>query len=313
MLDQNKRGILFEQDKLAAWVKSMNAYRGGKGSDLENWLSFWNGSQVIINRAGAKKPLILDHPFVNVTGCIQPDLLSDLSGIKQNGFFDRILPSFPDPIPQRYTTDELPNEIAAKYSNTVKAIFSLQPFIDGDGTERPVLMHFTIPAREEWEKWNRMHDDEMNAPDLPYYLLGVWSKLQAYMARFILILQLTENASTNIQSCTVSPHAIIAAAELIHYFKSHIRKVYKDLFNSEMDRKVVLAVNWIRRHGGKVTSRMLLTNNVGKCNSSVQVNELLTEMVERNIGTLSKTNPEGGGRPSIIFTLCNPANDLESL
>lgn len=80
-----------------------------------------------------------------------------------------------------------------------------------------------------------------------------------------------------------------------------------------MDRKVVLAVNWVRRTGGKVTSRMLLTNNVDKCNSSAQVNELLTEMVERNIGTLSKTNPEGGGRPSIIFTLCNPANGLESL
>jgi len=312
LLDNNKRGILFEQDELAAWVKSMNAYRGGKGSDLESWLSFWNGSQTIINRVSAKKPTIIDRPLVNVTGCIQPDLLSDLSGIKQNGFFDRILAAFPDPIPQHYSTVELPDEITAAYNSIVKSLFSLQPSLESDGTETPFLMTFTEPARIEWEQWNLLHDSEMNSHDLPYYLLGVWSKLQGYMARFILILQLTSNAYNNVIGKEIEPDSIKAASNLISYFKSHTRKIYRELYNSEMDRRIVLAVSWITRQGGKVTSRMILTNNVGKCASAQQVNELLVEMVERAIGTVAKTIPEGGGRPSLIFTLNRPANTIKT-
>jgi hypothetical protein len=174
-------------------------------------------------------------------------------------------------------------------------------------------MYFTIPSRIAWEQWNHDHDAEMNSPDLPYYLLGVWSKLQAYMARFILIIQLSHNAVHNSVSLEIQPQSVSSAALLVAYFKSHTRKVYKELYNSEMDRRIVLAVSWITRKGGNVTSRMLLTNNVGKCVSAHQVNELLVEMVERNIGTVTKTTPEGGGRPSIIFMLNHPANTTNDL
>ena len=313
LLSQNKRGILFEQDELAAWVKSMNAYRSGKGSDLEHWLSFWNGSQTIINRVSSKKPQIIDQPFVNVTGCIQPDLLSDLSGIKQNGFFDRILPSFPEPIPQHYSADELPDSVSDAYSSVVSALFNLEPDVDQIGNNIPALLKFSELAQQEWEKWNHLHDEEINSPGLPYYLKGVWSKLQAYMARFIMIIHLSDNAASGLSSVNVQQNSVVLAAGLVEYFKSHIRKVYKELFNSEMDRRVVLAVSWINRHGGTVTARMLLTNNVGKCTSAQQVNELLTEMAERNLGSISKSIPEGGGRASILFTLHNPANEIKTV
>ena len=49
-LEQNPRGVLFLRDELAAWAKGMNQYKGGKGADREHWLSFWNGSPVLINR-----------------------------------------------------------------------------------------------------------------------------------------------------------------------------------------------------------------------------------------------------------------------
>ncbi len=313
LLDQNKRGIMFDQDELAAWVKSMNAYRGGKGSDLEYWLSIWNGSQSIINRASTAKPLIINRPLVNVVGCIQPDLLSDLSGIKQNGFFDRILTSFPDSIPQHYTTDELPDEIAFAYNDLVKAIFELQPGFDPEGNEEPFLMNLTDAARIEWEQWNRMHDDEMNSPDLSYHLRGVWSKLQAYMARFMLILQLTHDAANGLHSFEIHPRSVTDAARLIVYFKSHIRKVYKALFNSEMDRRIELAVEWIERKGGKVSQRMLQANNVANCRTAQEVSELFTELEERGVGTMSRSTPAGGGRPSLNFMLTHPTIDQKAL
>ena len=307
LLEQNPRGILFEQDELAAWAKSMNAYRSGKGSDLEIWLSFWSCIQVIINRAYRKVPQSIDKPHVTVTGCIQPDLLSDLSGIKQNGFFDRILFSYPDSVPLHYSTDEISDFLAGAYGDVVKTLFQLQPDIVENQVQVPSLMHFTIPARREWENWNRLHDSEMNNPDLPYYLLGAWSKLQAYMARFILIMQLTSNAVKGIDSREIHPESVLAAAQLLKYFKSHTRKVYDTMYNSEMDGKIGVALNWIKRHDGSATERMMLNNKVGSCKSVAQVRELLQEMVDRQLGVLTSSAPSHGGRPKVMFTLYNSA------
>jgi len=307
LLEQNPRGILFEQDELAAWAKSMNAYRSGKGSDLEIWLSFWSCVQVIINRAYRKVPQSIDKPHVTVTGCIQPDLLSELSGIKQNGFFDRILFSYPDSVPLRYSTDEISDFIATGYGDVVKALFQLQPDSVENQVQVPALMHFTIPARQEWENWNRHHDSEMNSPDLPYFLLGAWSKLQAYMARFSLILQLTSNAVSGSDSCEIQPESVLAAAELVAYFKSHTRKVYNTMYNSEMDSKIGVVINWMKRHDNSATERMLLNSKVGSCRSAAQVRELLQEMVDRQLGVVTSSTPANGGRPTVKFTLNDSA------
>ena len=307
LLEQNPHGILFEQDELAAWAKSMNAYRSGKGSDIEIWLSFWGCIQTLINRAYRKVPQSIDKPHVTVSGCIQPDLLSELSGIKQNGFFDRILFSYPDSVPLHYSTDEISDSLASAYGDVVKTLFQLRPDIVENQIQVPSLMHFTIPARHEWENWNHLHDSEMNNPNLPYYLLGAWSKLQAYMARFILIMQLTSNAVRGIDSREIYPESVLAAAQLLKYFKSHTRKVYDTMYNSEMDVKIGIALNWINRHDGSASEKMMLNNKVGGCKSVAQVRELLQEMVDRQLGQLTSTKHSHGGRPKIVFTLNNSA------
>ena len=308
LLDNNPRGILFEQDELAAWVKSMNAYRSGRGSDLENWLSLWSGEQITINRKSSPEPTLIFNPIVNVIGCIQPDLLEDLSGIKQNGFFDRILFAFPEPLPHAYSEDEISDEIIETYCNTVNKLFDLQSSTDAHGNQNPVLLRFNQPASLAWRTWNKLHDSEMNDPNLPYYFKGPWAKLRSYMGRFILILQLAHHSeNNNLTELIIHPESVEKAASLVEYFKSHIRKVYGVLFNSEMDRKVVQTVNWINRHGGSATVRMLLNSKVANSKSVSQIRELLEEMVDRRLGTLTSSTPLTGGRPLITFTLNNSA------
>lgn len=307
LLANYKRGILFEQDELAAWVKSMNSYRGGQGADLEYWLSFWSGSQCIINRASQAMPLIIDNPIVNVTGCIQPDLLTTLSGMKNNGFFDRILLSYPEVSELHYTEDELCDEVSKAYLQIIQKLYLLEPAHGILNQEIPVNMKFTYASRRLWIDWNKTHDAEMNSYDLPYYLKGVWSKLQAYMARIILILQIAENASNGIDGLVIDPETVDKAHLVINYFKSHVYKTYKEMNNSPMDQKIVLAVAWINRHGGRVTARMLLSNNVARCNTAMQVQELLMEMEERNIGKSHYEIPTKGGRKTTYFTIFNPS------
>lgn len=309
LLSNYRRGILFEQDELAAWVKSMNSYRGGQGADLENWLSFWSGSQCIINRASQPLPLFLNNPIVNVTGCIQPDLLLTLSGMKNNGFFDRILLSYPEITRLQYTEDELSDEVMQGYLAIVQSLYCLMPAKGHLNEENPVSMKFNYASRILWRDWNKSHDAEMNSYELPYYLKGVWSKLQAYMARIILILQLAENAANSSNSFVIEPETVDKAHLVINYFKSHVYKTYKEMNNSVMDQKIVLAVAWINRHGGRVTARMLLSNSVARCNTAMQVQELLMEMEERNIGTSHFEIPIKGGRKTTYFTISNPSYD----
>jgi hypothetical protein len=50
LLHQNPRGLLFVRDELTAWVLGMNQYRGGRGADRQQWLSLWNGADLIVHR-----------------------------------------------------------------------------------------------------------------------------------------------------------------------------------------------------------------------------------------------------------------------
>src|SRR5262249_44706682 len=50
VLEHNPRGVLFVRDELTAWARAMNQYKGGKGADRQQWLSFWNGATAVINR-----------------------------------------------------------------------------------------------------------------------------------------------------------------------------------------------------------------------------------------------------------------------
>jgi hypothetical protein len=40
ILEDNPRGLLVYKDELTGWVRGMDQYKGGKGSDRQHWLSF---------------------------------------------------------------------------------------------------------------------------------------------------------------------------------------------------------------------------------------------------------------------------------
>jgi hypothetical protein len=127
------------------------------------------------------------------------------------------------------------------------------------------------------------------------------------MVRFSLIMKFTSNAVSGSDSREIHPESVLAAAELTAYFKSHTRKVYNTMYNSELDSKIGAALNWLKRHNGSATERMLLNSKVGSCKSVVQVRELLQEMVDRQLGVLTSSTPPRGGRPTVKFTLNDSA------
>jgi hypothetical protein len=94
--------VLVYRDELSAWVRSFNVYRGGEGADKEFYLSIWAGGIVKATRKSEEASIRqLEGPFLGVLGATTPDMLSVLDERqgREDGFFQRLLCSFPKPKP----------------------------------------------------------------------------------------------------------------------------------------------------------------------------------------------------------------------
>jgi hypothetical protein len=303
LLCNNPKGILFIQDELAGWVKGMNQYRNGKGSDQEKWLSFWNGSQTIINRKSQEEPLVLNNPFVSVIGCLPPDIISDLSGGKNNGFVDRILFAFPDPVPAKYSEIEISSGTISGYCNVFNKIYEMNAVADEFGNIAPVHVALSETAKERWIAWFNEHCSEINSSRLPYYLKGIWSKLQGYTARFALILELSHNVKKRIDNLMIGKESMDGAIKLTDYFKANARKVHELINSSDMDKKITKTVEWIQNNGNKTTLRQIYVNRVAGCKNHKEAMNILSEMEYRNIGVMEEIVNPSGGKKTYCFGL----------
>ena len=112
--EHSEQALMYFCDELAGLFKSANQYRGGKGSDEEDLLSFWNGSGTTVLRASGVRAS-LDAVGLSIFGTIQPDvlayLLKDCSD--SNGKFARF-----DFVFQPLTASDLPEEDGARFDLT---------------------------------------------------------------------------------------------------------------------------------------------------------------------------------------------------
>ncbi|WP_304459452.1 DUF3987 domain-containing protein [Alicyclobacillus sendaiensis] len=117
-----------------------------------------------------------------------------------------------------------------------------------------------------WNTWLDEHYEEMNDPDFPSHLNGAWSKLDTHALRLTLVVHLLRAACGEIDfGDSVDEETMARVAALMQYLKSHARRVYQEIRETEEDRRVRLAVRWIQRHQGRTTLRDLVRSKVANC------------------------------------------------
>ena len=215
----NKRGIGLHRDEIAGWFGNFDKYN--KGSEDEFWLSTWSGDPINIDRK-TSDPINIPYPFIPVIGTIQNAILNDFAkdGRNKNGFLDRILFAMPQSFEKLYWSNtELDPCYAERWESIIASVLGIKLHMDENMNPSPCIYKLSDEARSIFIDWfNTNKDISDKAPDNEK---GIFSKLQNYLGRLSLILEILWGASgeSNNTECLISGQSMYGATLLIEYFR----------------------------------------------------------------------------------------------
>ncbi len=227
----NKRGIGVHVDELAGWFKNFNRYN--KGSEMEFWLSQWSGKPINIDRKTGE-PVFISLPFISVAGTIQKGILNELAkeSRTQNGFIDRILFVIPDNIQKEYWSEtDLPSVVSENWERIISKLLNLSITNDETLNPSPEVLKFTPEAKKVLFEWQKVNTDQSNEAESEA-VKGIFSKMDMYVLRLALILEMMRYACNESDKQAVSIEAVQGAIKLVEYFKSSAVKVNSILSNA---------------------------------------------------------------------------------
>ena len=231
ILKNNPNGVLYHKDELMGWINDLTRYN--KGSAEQQWLSIYSDQSIRINRKKDDQHLLIQHPFVNVIGGIQPDVLPGLykDDRSANGFTSRIAFSFPDDIPRRVSTINMDTNLSEEYINFIERFQFIKRPASPEGVQPSIILPFTSDAQQRFYEWNEdFINRKLNMAGLSTNVKAVISKLEAIMPRLALVFAFIDRlALPSREPSAVDLPATEKAIQLTEYFYSHFLKVQRQI------------------------------------------------------------------------------------
>ena len=222
---QNPKGLYLWSDELSAWFKNFNRYNNG--SEEQFWLSVFNAKPTISDRKSTQSPIFIRRPYISVIGTIQKKILGELvkGERSSNGFIDRILFVFPPNLKKEYWNElELSTHIVPLWNSIVKKLTDIQCITDEEGELVPTQLPFNTEARTLLYHWQHKNTDLCNS-EMDEVLVGVYSKLDIYVIRFSLILQLSRWACDESDKKEIDSTSVEGAISIVEYFRITAKRV----------------------------------------------------------------------------------------
>lgn len=308
LLGENALGLLVVRDELAGLVNSFNRYAGGKGSDLQSWLSMNDGGALLVDRKTDGSTFV-ERASVSLLGTIQPFTLQQVFGQveREAGLLARVLLACPPDRPALWTDEELPEDIVSEWRELLAALLALEPARDDAGRPRPRFIGMAGDAKRMFVSWHDRHAREV--ADLgDDHLRAHWSKLKGACARIALLFSCAEAVGgTNVSA--VSLDGIKRAIEITEWLKQESLRIYTRLGESDQDQERRRLLEWIEGRGGKVTVRELTHGWWAFRKDAPAARAALNELVESGLGRWVHASPGSrGGHPAEKFELGHVGN-----
>lgn len=222
---QNKRGLCLWVDELSTWFKNFNRYNSG--SEEQFWLSVFSAKATINDRKGSRNSIFIKRPYISVVGTIQKNILGELAKGERsnNGFIDRILFVMPNiQLKARWSRNELPENTEQEWSDIIRTLVEIDCPLDSEGEVTPYIVPFSFEAKSKIYAWQEEHaricDSEANET-----LVGIYCKLEIYIIRFCLIIQLARWSCQEADKQSIDATSVEKAIALTEYFRSMAQQV----------------------------------------------------------------------------------------
>jgi hypothetical protein len=207
---------------------------------MEFWLSSWSCKPINIDRKSGD-PVFIASPFIPVVGTIQNKVLVEMSknGRNDNGFIDRILFAFPDNLSKPYWSDkELDQDITDSWFEIITNIFNINLQLDEYLNPVSNILVFDKEAKDVLYNWQIFNTDLANNT-VNEDLSGIYSKLENYLIRLSLILEIA-NYACNIETPVyiIGVDSVNGAIKLIEYFRKTAVKVNAIINNDNIESKL---------------------------------------------------------------------------
>lgn len=308
ILGHNPRGLLLYVDEGAGWLEGFNAYGGGAKGDEAKWLTVFGARPLIIDRKTGPEPLIfIPRATVSICGTTQPGTLARLmtQAHKDSGLAARLLLVQPDQRPKKWTEARIPAKELQLYIQGMRRLYSVEPQrLHSDGSYVPRDLKLTEEALEMWKQFYDEHNKE--AVKLSGELSARWAKLEAYAARFALVLQHLFWAFSQGDAhapLSIDAKSMAGGIRLAQWFAAETMRIHGvAVACSEADLRKH-AINHIKHKGGKI-SASALSRSSSRYYPTKSAQAILDKLVASGCGRweISKIT-KNGGRPSNVFVL----------
>jgi hypothetical protein len=283
----NWHGLLLSVDELAGWLRSFDQYRAGKGRDVENWLSIYNGTSCQVNRKTDGYRVYLPSTAISVCGTIQPEVARDTLFSERfvaNGFAARILSAMPPAQVVRWSEAEVPEHVDQAIFQLAQRLHSLP---GEDNQQRSLYLPFADNAKQCYVRY--LNDTADHAEQLEPALRNAWLKLRPAAARFALVLSVVDQMHRYPDSQATQPvdlHSTQAGIELARWFGQELERNYQAGIGSKAD-SLEAHLHWIRRtHPAGIDVRQLQQGR-RSIRTAEQARQVLQGLLDAGYGTLT--------------------------
>jgi hypothetical protein len=215
-LQHNKKGVLIFKDELIGWINSFDQYR--KGSDQQMYLEFFNGGTLSVDRV-SKPSIRVERTNINVLGGIQPSALKEMASKNRNndGFLARFLFIYPTLIkPNLFSGKNIQQKYINDYTNFILNMYNASS----------IELKASTSQIDIYKKWQHPKAKEYHNDNFQNI---IQSKLETYVWRFALIIEVMEQAVSNNFTNTISDTSISKAIKLAEYFRTNALRVFEKI------------------------------------------------------------------------------------
>ena len=287
------QAMMYFCDELAGMLKSGNQYRGGKGSDEEDMLSFWNGTGTTVLRALGVRASV-EAVGLSIFGTIQPDVLASLlkDCSDSNGKFARF-----DFVIQPLAVPNLPEEDSGS--------FDLTPMLSDLYQKIDALPAICFEFDREAKKYHRAftlvcHERRVfNEPKQG--LRGALGKMPEKVGKLATTIH-TLNCVFNRQQVTnqIPRSAVEAAVKFVKFAADQVTTLYTEFSDrSALAPNLMKIIQAAERKGGTITIREARENlfHTKQRPTTQTVREWFSELQDMKYGEVTKV------KKSVFFTL----------